>query len=216
MRGLPREARRRPFLSRLTPVSITAAVSPTDGRVCAFTLDRAVADGSVLCRNAAEAKGSPLFEELFALPGIAQVWATGDRVTVAFAEPPDWTVVAKEVGRVLRAALSGDRPPIAPHRPAPLPDDLAEQARDVVQRLINPGLAQHGGRAELVDVVDGVARVRLSGGCQGCGAAKMTLSYGIEQTLRAEIPALRGVEDVTDHAAGERPYYPGAGDSPFS
>ncbi len=91
-----------------------------------------------------------------------------------------------------------------PHRPAPLPDDLAERVADVLYRRINPGLAQHGGRAELVDVKGGVARVRLSGGCQGCGAAKMTLSLGIEQTLRGEIPELRGVEDVTDHAAGER------------
>lgn len=216
MPGLPREARGRSFLLRLTPVSITAAVSPTDGRVCAFTLDRSIADGSVLCRNAGEAKGSPLFEALFALPGLVQVWAAGNRVTVAFPEPPDWTVVAKEVARAIRGSLVGDRPPIARDRPAPLPDDLADRARDVIQRLINPGLAQHGGRAELVDVTEGVARVRLSGGCQGCGAAKMTLSHGIEQTLRAEIPALRGVEDVTDHAAGERPYYPGAGDSPFS
>jgi Fe-S cluster biogenesis protein NfuA len=217
MRGLPRETRRRAFLPRLTPVSITAAVSPTDGRVCAFTLDRPVADGSVLCRNAAEAAGSPLLEGLFAFPAVTQVWVAGERVTVAFAEPPDWAVVAKEVGRAIRAALADGRPPISPHRPAPLPDDLAERVADVLYRRINPGLAQHGGRAELVDVKGGVARVRLSGGCQGCGAAKMTLSLGIEQTLRGEIPELRGVEDVTDHAAGERPYYPGAGGaSPFS
>lgn len=216
MRGLPRQARRRPFLFRLTPVSITAAVSPTDGRVCAFTLDRPVTAGSVLCQSALEAVDSPLFEGLFALPGVAQVWAAGDRVTVAFTEPPDWPAVAPDVGRAIRAAFASGKPLISPRKPAALPNDLAERVADVLYRRINPGLAQHGGRAELVEVADGVARVRLLGGCQGCGAAKMTLSYGIEQTLRSEIPALRGVEDVTDHAAGERPYYPGEGTSPFS
>jgi hypothetical protein len=76
MRGLPRETRRRAFLPRLTPVSITAAVSPTDGRVCAFTLDRPVTEGSVLCpKREARRRTLPLFEGLFALPGVAQVWA---------------------------------------------------------------------------------------------------------------------------------------------
>ncbi|MBK8871819.1 MAG: NifU family protein [Elusimicrobia bacterium] len=76
-------------------------------------------------------------------------------------------------------------------------------------------MAQHGGQAELVAVRDGVAEIKLTGGCQGCGAAKMTLSLGIEQSLRLKVPELRGVRDVTDHASGERPYFRGAGQSPF-
>ncbi len=195
-------------------VRITAAVSPSDPRVCAFTLDRSIFSGSVLCRNAEEARGTPLFERLFALPGVVQVWVAGDRVTVACADPQPWDVAAKTIGKILRATLTdvGFSPLAQKSLSA---GDLLERVRAVLNSDVNPGLAQHGGQAELVAIKGGVAEIKLSGGCQGCGAAKMTLSFGIERTLRSKIPELRGVRDVTDHAAGERPYFSGSGQSPF-
>lgn len=159
------------------------------------------------------AKGSPLFEQLFALPGVVQVWVAGDRVTVACAEPQPWEIAAKTVGKTIRAAIADGLSPVVQTPVAT--EDTTERVRAVLNAEVNPGLAQHGGKAELVAVRDGVAEILLSGGCQGCGAAKMTLSLGIEQTLRAKIPELQGVRDVTDHAAGEKPYYSGVGQSPF-
>jgi Fe/S biogenesis protein NfuA len=86
---------------------------------------------------------------------------------------------------------------------------LALRAIDVLERFVNPSIASHGGRADLVAMDDEkfVAFVRLSGGCQGCAMSRMTLSQGIETTLRDEIPELVGVFDVTDHASGENPFY---------
>jgi Fe-S cluster biogenesis protein NfuA len=193
---------------------MTAAVSPSDPRVCAFTLDHSILDGSVICRDMASARGSPLFEKLFELPSVVQVWVAGDRVTVACAQPQHWEIAAKTVAQAIRSALSiAGRLPVV-QRPL-FQENLTERVRDVLSSEINPGLAQHGGKAELVAVRNGVAEIKLTGGCQGCGAAKMTLSLGIEQSLRAKIPELLGVRDVTDHAAGERPYYSGTGKSPF-
>jgi Fe-S cluster biogenesis protein NfuA len=200
-------------LTSATSPRITAGVSPSDPRVCSFTLDRSIYVGSALCRSAEAAQGSPLFEHLFALPGVVQVWVAGDRVTVACAEPQPWELAAKTIAKAIRAALADGRPPVV--HTSPSSSDLTERVRDVLNADVNPGLAQHGGKAELVSVEDGVALIRLTGGCQGCGAAKMTLSYGIEQSLRGKIPELLGVRDVTDHAAGERPYYSGEGKSPF-
>jgi Fe-S cluster biogenesis protein NfuA len=177
-------------------------------------LDRVLLDGSALCRTPEEAKGSPLFERLFSLPGVVQVWAAGDRVTVACADPQPWELAGKSVALAIRAALVDGRPAVA--KKTRLPEDLTDRVRQVLNADINPGLAQHGGSAELVAVRAGVAEVRLSGGCQGCGAAQQTLSFGIEQTLRAKIPELQGVTDVTNHAAGDRPYYSGTGQSPFA
>jgi len=86
---------------------------------------------------------------------------------------------------------------------------LAERAKVVLDQSINPSIASHGGRADLVamDEKDKMAYVRLSGGCQGCSMSRLTLSQGIEATLRDEIPELVGVVDVTDHASGENPFY---------
>jgi Fe/S biogenesis protein NfuA len=52
-----------------------------------------------------------------------------------------------------------------------------------------------------------VAYIKMSGGCQGCAMSRMTLSQGIETTLREAIPQLTQVLDVTDHASGVNPFY---------
>lgn len=86
---------------------------------------------------------------------------------------------------------------------------LATMAVEVLESSINPSIASHGGRADLVALDEGqrIAYVKLSGGCQGCAMSRMTLSQGIETSLREAIPSLESVVDVTDHASGENPFY---------
>ncbi|HEX3459630.1 MAG TPA: NifU family protein [Acidimicrobiales bacterium] len=88
-----------------------------------------------------------------------------------------------------------------------LSDPLAQRVVTVLETLVNPSIAVHGGRADLVAVEDLAVFLRLSGGCQGCGMAKATLSEGIEVMLREAIPELTKVVDVTDHDRGANPYY---------
>jgi Fe/S biogenesis protein NfuA len=88
-----------------------------------------------------------------------------------------------------------------------LSDPLAQRVVTVLESLVNPSIAVHGGRADLVAVEDLAVYLRLSGGCQGCGMAKATLSEGIEVMLREAIPELTKVVDVTDHDSGANPYY---------
>ena len=84
---------------------------------------------------------------------------------------------------------------------------LAEQARGIIDREINPAIAAHRGRAVLVGVEDGWVRIRLDGGCQGCSLAEVTVRQGLEPLLRARLPGLVGVLDVTDHQAGTEPFF---------
>ena len=94
---------------------------------------------------------------------------------------------------------------------------LAAQVQSVIEHHVNPGIASHGGRAELVGVKDDVVYVALGGGCQGCSMASVTLKQGIEQILRQAIPRIKAVVDATDHAHGNNPFYTAdkAGESPF-
>jgi Fe/S biogenesis protein NfuA len=84
---------------------------------------------------------------------------------------------------------------------------LAERVTRTIEEVINPAIAAHGGYAEVVAVEDATVYLRLGGGCQGCGMASVTLSQGIEATLRQAAPEIERVVDVTDHAGGENPYY---------
>ncbi len=62
----------------------------------------------------------------------------------------------------------------------------------------------------MVAVDDSIAYLRLSGGCQGCGMASVTLGQGIEVAILDAVPEISEVVDVTDHASGTNPYYEAA------
>jgi len=61
---------------------------------------------------------------------------------------------------------------------------------------VRPSLQADGGDVELVDVADGVVKVRLKGACHGCPMAAMTLQMGIERLLKREVPEVQSVENV--------------------
>ena len=71
--------------------------------------------------------------------------------------------------------------------------------RDQVQRVIErirPAVQMDGGDIELVDITDGLVKLRLVGACHGCPSSMMTLKAGIERAIRAEVPDIVGVEAV--------------------
>lgn len=86
-------------------------------------------------------------------------------------------------------------------------DPVARAVQDVIDQQINPGVGSHGGQVTLVDVKDGTAYMRFGGGCQGCSAVNVTLKQGVETAVRAAVPSVTAIVDVTDHDAGENPYY---------
>ena len=84
--------------------------------------------------------------------------------------------------------------------------------KKLLDEHVNPQVAGHGGHIALVDVVEDTVYLRLEGGCQGCGMADVPLKQGVATEIRAIVPAIVHVLDVTDHAGGNNPYYqPGKG-----
>jgi len=61
---------------------------------------------------------------------------------------------------------------------------------------IRPALQADGGDVELVDVEDGVVKVRLTGACGSCPMATMTLKFGVEKILKERIPEVKEVVTV--------------------
>ena len=84
---------------------------------------------------------------------------------------------------------------------------MRQKIQRVIDEKINPMVAQHGGRIDLVDYANKTAFIRMSGGCQGCSSSKLTLQQGVERELFAAIPRIKRIVDVTDHEAGDNPYY---------
>jgi Fe-S cluster biogenesis protein NfuA len=61
---------------------------------------------------------------------------------------------------------------------------------------IRPSLQADGGGIELVDVTDGVVKVKLTGACGGCPMSQMTLKMGVEKALKQAVPEVKRVESV--------------------
>lgn len=72
---------------------------------------------------------------------------------------------------------------------------MREEVEKVLEE-VRPYLRAEGGDIELVDVVDGVVRVRLKGACAGCPMSQMTLKWGVEQYLKKKIPSIVRVEAI--------------------
>lgn len=113
----------------------------------------------------------------------------------------EWVETLNETG------FKVENPNLEPIGSQPLEGPLAERVQTVIDREINPAVASHGGEIGLVEVRDQVAYIRMSGGCQGCGMARVTLKQGVERMLREAVPEIQGIVDVTDHSAGTNPYY---------
>jgi len=196
------------------PQSITITAEPLNVERCKFVVGVPVYTGGLRRFTAPhEATGSPLAEALFAIPDaeIQEVIVSGNLVTVVKASTLPWQVLGKQIGAAIRQALAGPRPAIAPKEEVaagPVDDDtLYERVSRLFDEEVNPMVARHGGRVELIDVQDAVVMLRMAGGCQGCGMADVTLRQGIEGMLGQRVPEVKGIMDITDHTAGESPYF---------
>jgi Fe-S cluster biogenesis protein NfuA len=74
-------------------------------------------------------------------------------------------------------------------------EDLKESVQQALAK-IRPMLQRDGGDIELVEVTDGIVKVRLTGACKGCPMSQMTLKQGVEKLLMKEVPGLKEVQAV--------------------
>jgi Fe-S cluster biogenesis protein NfuA len=178
------------------------------GDRCVFTVDRPLFPGESAHFSGPEtAAHSPLAADLLAIPGVDSVLIADDMVTVSAAHPVDWPALG--IGSVIRKHIRAGTPIVSSDylRDLPAEGDLKWVIRDLLDRQINPAVAQHGGYVELIDVRRNNVYLRLGGGCQGCGAADVTLKQGIEKAIRDLAPLIGEILDTTDHAAGRNPFY---------
>jgi len=157
--------------------------------------------------SADEARGNPIAEAVLAVPGVQEAMIEHDSVLVLRRDAVSWDDLEDRVAYAISTGLQAHATGAVAAGPELSDDGIYEIVDRMFQREVNPAVAQHGGRIELIDVQDGTVVVRMMGGCQGCGMANVTLRQGIESQLRRVIPQLRGIQDITDHAAGETPYF---------
>lgn len=198
---------------------IRAESSLADPRSLRFVVERDIQAGAAATfSSVAAAQGAPLAEALFAIPGVAKVDVSGAIVTVVKTNDGDWTALKGPIAQAIRDTMARTSAPLG------LAAKVAGQARtdaeirlavqEVLDSQANPAIASHGGHVSVTDVRDGVVSMLMSGGCQGCASSAATLRGGVDKMIRAAVPEVRDIIDVTDHDAGATPYYSAAPDGP--
>jgi Fe-S cluster biogenesis protein NfuA len=191
-----------------TDISITG--EPITDAMCRFTVDQPVyPDKSFAFLSKEAADDSPLAKRLFEIDGVTRVLISHNQVTLNKSAEADWPVIGKSIGAAIRAHLASGDPAVsdAVWENVPSSEEIRERVQHVLDSEINPSVAEHGGVVSLIDVQDNQVFIQMGGGCQGCGQADVTLKFGIENSIRATIPGVGDILDVTDHAAGRNPFY---------
>lgn len=190
-------------------IKITAEV--LDPQMCRFTVDRPVhPGGSVQFLSREKAKGVPFAERIFEIENVTAVSLSGNVVTVTKSSPEEWTLIGKKVGAAIREQFQvlAAAVPLEESKADPaLEHEIRTKVAGLLASQINPGVAMHGGRVDLIDVKNTTIYLRMGGGCQGCGMADVTLKQGIQRLIKKYVPQVTEILDTTEHAAGRNPYY---------
>lgn len=191
---------------------LSIAAEPLDAHRCKFIVNRPVVQSGMVLKytSVGEAAESPVAQAVLEVPGVCEVVVSSNVVTAIKHDEASWDDLEPQVRYAIETAVAAAAAP--PAAAAPAAADMDDNAvydlvAEIFERQINPAVAQHGGKVELLDVQEGTVVLRMLGGCQGCGMANVTLRQGIEGALRRSVPGFAGLKDITDHAAGTNPYF---------
>ena len=190
------------------PLKVIA--KPVDDTHCTLVLSRPVPQPGVRrYASTDEAADSPVAQAVLGVPWVREVVVAGDRLTVGKREgSPPWSELVAQLRYAVSTAVALAEAPAAGPGGGPEDDGaMFDLASEIFRAQINPWVAQHGGKVELIDVQDATVVLRMTGGCHGCGMASVTLRQGIEASLRRAMPSMKGIQDITDHATGTKPYF---------
>lgn len=194
----------------VSPLRIRAQSSPSDPDTLRFLLDAPVQDGAVPATFDGTTKDVPLARALFDIGGVRRVEVDGPCIHIRKSADARWEDIKAPIAAAIRAVLASTGQPLGAQPNFTGGDRdawMLAAVRDLLDSRINPSIAGHGGHIDIERVTDGTAYLRMSGGCQGCAASQLTLRGGVERTMRAALPGLQNIVDVTDHAAGTAPFH---------
>lgn len=190
---------------RNVPKRIRAQSSPGDGNLMGFVLDAPV-QNSATPQSETPKADAPLSRALLGITGVDEIEVAGAAIWVRKTETTDWITLKPAIAAVIRKVLNDTDQPLGDS--ATDQDSILLRAvESLLDKQVNPSVAAHGGHIAVERVEDGTVYLRMSGGCQGCPASSATLRQGVERMLRAALPEIQEIVDVTDHDEGRTPFY---------
>ncbi len=190
-------------------IRVDAEVSMAFPEQCVFKVNHPIyPDNAAHFAGKEFSHGSPLVDELFGLDFINDILISEDSLTIN-SKGGSWEDNVPRVGAVINKVLASGQPAISDKVTEGIPEtnETRTKVQKILDELINPAVASHGGSVTLLDVKKNNVFLEFSGGCHGCGMARVTLKYGVERAIREHVAGVGEILDTTDHASGRNPYY---------
>ncbi len=167
--------------------------------------------------SSTEAQWSPLASKIFGFPWVSSVEIKPKSLIIQKEDWVEWSMLAEPLNDMIEHHFSfyedsdtleeNQEPKAEPVKEKIVLPEEAKPMAEFIEAQINPQLADHGGRVQLIDYQKGTLYLEMQGGCQGCGMAAQTMRDGIEVAIKKEFPDVKNINDVTLHTEGVNPYY---------
>lgn len=198
-------------------IAIQAKLSAIDPDVCVFRINRSGLLGPPIDLRP-EGPDRRLIDNLCEIAAVRAVKLDANFVSISKTANVQWDdlipVLANRLRTYAAEEFDGEARPreeLAEGKQVRQPKQILAAIRKLVDERFNPAIASHRGEIRIVDYCDGVVKVEMRGGCQGCAASQLTLRQGLLSTIRNEVPEVVEIVDTTDHQSGTDPYFSSLG-----
>jgi Fe-S cluster biogenesis protein NfuA len=155
--------------------------------------------GTVFFTSAADAKQSPLAQQLFGIDGVTAVFLGSDFITVTRDPAQEWDTLKPVLLTSIMDHFVSRKPVLSQEQAAQTHEgdsELEAQIRELIDTRVRPAVAQDGGDIIFRGFHDGIVQLELHGACSGCPSSTATLKQGIENMLKHYVPEVVAVEAV--------------------
>lgn len=150
----------------------------------------------------ADAKPSPLAQELFGFPFVKGVFIANNFITLTKTQETQWEEIAPFIRQFLKEYVESGKVIVnedlvvkktEPNQSDADDSDVVKRIKDILENYVKPAVEMDGGAIKYLDYNNGTVKLMLQGSCSGCPSSMITLKVGVEGMMKRMIPEVKEV-----------------------
>ncbi len=193
LRGYTIDVRDNQFVS-MANVTVHVAETPNPESLKFMVNRELMTEGTATFSRPVTENDPILARYLLEVPEVKSLFLMNNFCSVTRAAEADWDTLRQEVGKRLQAYFAHGGAPLEPvERDLSQVSEVERKIIGILEEVIRPAVAQHGGDIAFAGFEDGIVQLYLMGSCMGCPSSVATLKMGVENLLKEQVPEVTGV-----------------------
>ena len=196
LQGYTIDVRENQFVS-MANVTVHVAETPNPDTLKFMVNRDLMTEGTASFAPPASDEHPILVRYLLEIPTVKSLFFMNNFCSVTREPGADWEELRNEVGKRLQAYFVHGGAPLEPvSRDLSQVSDVERKIIEILEQVIRPAVAQHGGDIAFAGFDDGIVQLYLMGSCMGCPSSVATLKMGVENLLKEQVPEVREVVSI--------------------